>query len=171
MLTSNNINISSITPLISPKAIKSELPLALDGVSRVLAARREICDILDGNSKKLMMIIGPCSIHSREGALNYARKLNALREKVSDRIFIIMRVYFEKPRTTVGWKGLIYDPDINGSYNIEKGVFVARKLLLEIVDLGLPVGTEMLDPIIPQYLADAVSWAAIGARTTESQTH
>ena len=171
MLTSNNINISSRTPLISPKAIKSELPLSLDAVAKVVEARQEIRDILDGKSKKLMMIVGPCSIHNREAALKYARKLNELRQKVGDKIFIVMRVYFEKPRTTVGWKGMIYDPDINGSYNIEKGIFVARKLLLEIVDMGLPVGTEMLDLIIPQYVADAVSWAAIGARTTESQTH
>ena len=171
MLISNNINIISRAPLTSPKAIKSELPLSLDAVAKVIAARQEICDILLGKSKKIMMIVGPCSIHNRDSALEYARKLNALREKVSDRIFIIMRAYFEKPRTTIGWKGMIYDPDINGSYNIEKGIFAARKLLLQIVDLGLPVGTEMLDLIIPQYVADAVSWAAIGARTTESQTH
>lgn len=171
MLTSNNINISSRSPLTSPKAIKSELPLSLDAVGKVIGARREISDILDGKSKKFIMIVGPCSIHNRESALEYAHKLNELRQKVSDRIFIIMRVYFEKPRTTIGWKGMIYDPDLNGSYNIERGIFVARKLLLQIVDTGLPVGTEMLDLIIPQYLADAVSWAAIGARTTESQTH
>ncbi|MDD5698877.1 MAG: 3-deoxy-7-phosphoheptulonate synthase [Victivallaceae bacterium] len=171
MLTTTNLNIASCSPLTSPKAIKSELPLSLDAAAKVIAARREICDILDGKSKKIMMIVGPCSIHNCAAALEYARKLNALREKVKDRIFIVMRVYFEKPRTTIGWKGLIYDPDINGSYNIEHGIFVARKLLLKIVDLGLPVGTEMLDLIIPQYLADAVSWAAIGARTTESQTH
>jgi 3-deoxy-7-phosphoheptulonate synthase len=171
MLTSNNINILSRSPLTSPKAIKSELPLSLDAVAKVLSARQEICDILDRKSKKLMMIVGPCSIHNRDSALKYARKLNELREKVSDKIFIIMRVYFEKPRTTIGWKGMIYDPDINGSYNIEQGIFLARKLLLQIVDLGLPVGTEMLDLIFPQYVSDAVSWAAIGARTTESQTH
>jgi len=117
------------------------------------------------------MIVGPCSIHNRDSALKYARKLSELSKKVSDKIFIVMRVYFEKPRTTIGWKGMIYDPDINGSYNIEQGLFLARKLLLQIVDLGLPVGTEMLDLIIPQYVSDAVSWAAIGARTTESQTH
>ncbi len=171
MLTSNNINILSRSPLTSPKAIKSELPLSLDAIAKVLSARQEIRDILDRKSKKLMMIVGPCSIHNRDSALKYARKLNELREKVSDKIFIIMRVYFEKPRTTIGWKGMIYDPDINGSYNIEQGIFLARKLLLQIVDLGLPVGTEMLDLIIPQYVSDAVSWAAIGARTTESQTH
>lgn len=171
MLTSNNINISSRAPLTSPKAIKSELPLSLDAVSKVVSARQEICDILDGKSKKFMMIVGPCSIHNREAALKYASKLSELSKKVSDKILIVMRVYFEKPRTTIGWKGLIYDPDINGSYNIEKGIFLARKLLLQIVDMGLPVGTEMLDLIFPQYVSDAVSWAAIGARTTESQTH
>jgi 3-deoxy-7-phosphoheptulonate synthase len=171
MLSSNNINIISKAPLTSPKAIKSELPLSLDAVAKVIAARQEICDILLGKSKKVIMIVGPCSIHNRDSALEYARKLNSLREKVSDKIFIIMRTYFEKPRTTIGWKGMIYDPDINGSYNIEKGIFLARKLLLQIVDLGVPVATEMLDLIIPQYVADAVSWAAIGARTTESQTH
>ena len=171
MLTSNNINISSRSPLTSPKAIKSELPLSLDAVSKVISFRQEICDILDGKSKKFMMIVGPCSIHNRDSALKYARKLSELSKKVSDKILIVMRVYFEKPRTTIGWKGMIYDPDINGSYNIEQGIFLARKLLLQIVDLGLPVGTEMLDLIIPQYVSDAVSWAAIGARTTESQTH
>jgi len=171
MLTSNNINISSRSPLTSPKAIKSELPLSLDAVSKVVNSRQEISDILDGKSKKFMMIVGPCSIHNRDSALKYARKLSELNKKVSDKILIVMRVYFEKPRTTIGWKGLIYDPDINGSYNIEKGIFLARKLLLQIVDMGLPVGTEMLDLIIPQYVSDAVSWAAIGARTTESQTH
>jgi len=171
MLTSNNINILSRSPLTSPKAIKSELPLSLDAVAKVVSARQEICDILDGKSKKFMMIVGPCSIHNRDSALKYARKLSELSKKVSDKIFIVMRVYFEKPRTTIGWKGMIYDPDINGSYNIEQGLFLARKLLLQIVDLGLPVGTEMLDLIIPQYVSDAVSWAAIGARTTESQTH
>ncbi len=171
MLTSNNINILSKSPLTSPKAIKSELPLSLDAVAKVISARQEIRDILDRKSKKFIMIVGPCSIHNRESALKYARKLNELREKVSDKIFIIMRVYFEKPRTTIGWKGMIYDPEINGSYNIEQGIFFARKLLLQIVDLGLPVGTEMLDLIFPQYVSDAVSWAAIGARTTESQTH
>lgn len=171
MLTSNNINIASRAPLTSPKAIKSELPLSLDAIAKVVSARQEICDILDGKSKKFMMIVGPCSIHNRASALKYAQKLSELSKKVSDKILIVMRVYFEKPRTTIGWKGLIYDPDINGSYNIEKGIFLARKLLLQIVDLGLPVGTEMLDLIIPQYLSDAVSWAAVGARTTESQTH
>ena len=171
MISSNNINIASRSVLSSPGAIRSELPLSLDAVIKVMEARQEICDILDGKSKKFMMIVGPCSIHDPEAAIEYAERLKALSEEVKDRILIVMRVYFEKPRTTVGWKGLIYDPDLNKSYNIEKGIFIARKLMLRIVDLGLPVATEMLDPMIAQYIADAVAWSAIGARTTEAQTH
>lgn len=171
MISSNNLNIASRSVLSSPGAVRSELPLSLDAVMRVNDARQELCDILDGKSKKLIMIVGPCSIHNPDAALEYARRLQALSDKVRDRIMVIMRVYFEKPRTTIGWKGLIYDPDLNESYNIEKGIFIARKLMLRIVDLGLPVATEMLDPIIAQYIADAVTWAAIGARTTEAQTH
>ena len=171
MISSNNINIASRSVLSSPGAIRSELPLSLDAVIKVMEARREICDILDGKSKRLMMIVGPCSIHDPEAAIEYAERLRQLSEEVRDQVLLVMRVYFEKPRTTVGWKGLIYDPDLNKSYNIEKGIFIARKLMLRIVDLGLPVATEMLDPIIAQYIADAVAWAAIGARTTEAQTH
>ena len=171
MISSNNLNIASRSVLSSPGAVRSELPLSLDAVMRVNDARQELCDILDGKSKKLIMIVGPCSIHNPDAALEYARRLQALSDEVRDRIMVIMRVYFEKPRTTIGWKGLIYDPDLNESYNIEKGIFIARKLMLRIVDFGLPVATEMLDPIIAQYIADAVTWAAIGARTTEAQTH
>lgn len=171
MVSSNNLNITSRSVLSSPGAIRSELPLALDAVMKVIRDRGAICDILDGRDNRLLMIVGPCSIHDPAAALEYARKLKALSDEVSDRILLVMRVYFEKPRTTVGWKGLIYDPDINGTYNIEKGIFVARKLLLRIIDLGLPAATEMLDPILAQYIADAVSWAAIGARTTEAQIH
>ena len=171
MISSNNLNIASRSVLSSPGAVRSELPLSLDAVMRVNDARQELCDILDGKSKKLIMNVGPCSIHNPDAALEYARRLQALSDEVRDRIMVIMRVYFEKPRTTIGWKGLIYDPDLNESYNIEKGIFIARKLMLRIVDLGLPVATEMLDPIIAQYIADAVTWAAIGARTTEAQTH
>ena len=170
MKSSNNINIASRSVLSSPGAIRSELPLSLDAVIKVMEARQEICDILDGKSKKFMMIVGPCSIHNPDSAIEYAERLRALSEEVKERILIVMRVYFEKPRTTLGWKGLIYDPDLNASYNIEKGIFIARRLMLKIVDLGLPVATEMLDPIIAQYIADAVSWAAIGARTTEAHT-
>ncbi len=171
MKSSNNVNIASRSALSSPGAIRSELPLSLDAVMRVVKSRQEICDVLDEKSKRLLMIVGPCSIHNPESALEYAERLHALSEEVKDRILIVMRVYFEKPRTTLGWKGLIYDPDLNASYNIEKGIFIARKLMLKIIDTGLPVATEMLDPILAQYIADAVSWAAIGARTTEAQTH
>ncbi len=171
MVSSNNINIASRSVLSSPGAVRSELPLSLDAVVRVVEARQEICDILDRKSDKFMMIVGPCSIHNPDAAIEYANRLRQLSDEVKDRILLVMRVYFEKPRTTVGWKGLIYDPDLNKSYNIEKGIFMARKLMLRIVDLGLPVATEMLDPIIAQYIADAVAWAAIGARTTEAQTH
>ncbi|MDR0932864.1 MAG: 3-deoxy-7-phosphoheptulonate synthase [Victivallales bacterium] len=171
MVSSNNINIASRSVLPSPGAIRSELPLSLDAVMQIVNDRQELRDIIDGRSKKFIMIVGPCSIHNPDSALEYAERLKAIRDRFADRIMIVMRVYFEKPRTTVGWKGLIYDPDLNESDNIEKGIFIARKLMLRIVDLGLPVATEMLDPIIAQYIADAVSWAAIGARTTEAQTH
>lgn len=171
MVSTNNVNIAGRSILSSPGQIRSELPLSIEAAIKVAKSREVIKDILDGKSSKLMMIVGPCSIHDPDAALEYAHKLKELADKVSDRIFMIMRVYFEKPRTTIGWKGLINDPDINGSYNIDKGLFMARNLLLQIIDIGLPVATEMLDPIIAQYLADAVSWAAIGARTTEAQTH
>ncbi len=171
MISSNNVNIASRSVLSSPGAIRSELPLSLDAVIKVMEARQEICDILDGKSRRLMMIVGPCSIHDPDAAIEYAERLRQLSEEVRDQVLLVMRVYFEKPRTTVGWKGLIYDPDLNKSYNIEKGIFIARKLMLRIIDLGLPVATEMLDPIIAQYIADAVAWSAIGARTTEAQTH
>ena len=120
---------------------------------------------------RLLVVIGPCSIHDEKGALEYATRLNALREQVADRMEIVMRVYFEKPRTTIGWKGLINDPHLDGSQDIETGLKIARQLLLEITGLGLPAATEFLDPIVPQYIADLITWAAIGARTTESQTH
>lgn len=171
MLTSNNVNIESKTSLFSPGEIKSELPMALDAVVKVINARQDICNILDRKTKRLMLIVGPCSIHDADAAVEYAQRLKTLSDEVSDQIMLIMRVYFEKPRTTIGWKGLIYDPDLNNTYNIEEGIFLARRLLLKIVDIGLPVASEMLDPILPQYIADAVSWAAIGARTSESQTH
>lgn len=171
MLKSNNINIASKSLLPSPGSVCSELPLALDAVAKVVETRQQIMNILDGLDSRILMIVGPCSIHSPEAALEYATKLKALKTEVQDTMLIVMRAYFEKPRTTLGWKGLIYDPDLNGSYKIERGIFQARKLLLSIIDLDLPVATEMLDPIMAQYIADAVSWTAIGARTTESQTH
>ncbi len=171
MICSNNINIDKVLPLFTPATLKAELPLSDEQAASVMADRKTVEDILSGKSDKIMVIAGPCSIHNHDEAIEYAKQLKKLAEKVQDKIFIIMRVYFEKPRTTVGWKGMIYDPDINGSYNIRAGISFARQLLLEIISLGIPVGTEMLDPIIPQYIADAVTWAAIGARTTESQTH
>ena len=166
-----NINIENMTMLPAPAQVCSELPMGLDSIERVAESREIVQAILSGADKRHMAIVGPCSIHDPVAALEYAEKLKALADEVSDRIYIVMRAYFEKPRSTVGWKGLIYDPDINGSYNIERGIFTARKLLLRIVELGLPVATEVLDPILVQYIADTVSWAAIGARTTESQTH
>ncbi len=171
MLKSYNINILSKAPLLSPGEIKSKLPISPGAVAKVIESRKTICDILDHKSNKHMIIVGPCSIHDPDSAIEYAERLKKLSDQVDDRILLIMRVYFEKPRTTVGWKGLIYDPDLNGTYNIEKGILLARKLMLKIVDAGVPTASEMLDPFLPQYLADAVSWAAIGARTTESQTH
>ncbi len=166
-----NVNIENLNLLPAPAQVCSELPMGVDGMAKVAESRQTVMDIIDGRDKRHMVIVGPCSIHDPAGAVEYAEKLKRLADQVSDRIYLVMRAYFEKPRTTVGWKGLIYDPDINGSYNIERGIFVARKLLLKIVELGLPVATEVLDPILVQYIADTVSWAAIGARTTESQTH
>jgi 3-deoxy-7-phosphoheptulonate synthase len=171
MICSNNVNIDKVLPLFSPAELKKELPLSETQAASVIADRKEVEDILMGKSDKIMVIAGPCSIHNQAEAIEYAGRLKILADQVKDKIFLIMRVYFEKPRTTVGWKGMIYDPDINGSYNIKSGIRFARQLLLKIVELGLPVGTEMLDPIIPQYIADTVTWSAIGARTTESQTH
>ena len=171
MICSNNVNIDKVLPLFSPAELKKELPLSEAQAARVIADRKVVEDILIGKSDKIMVIAGPCSIHNHAEAIEYAGRLKTLADQVNDKIFLIMRVYFEKPRTTVGWKGMIYDPDINGSYNIKAGIRFARQLLLKIVELGLPVGTEMLDPIIPQYIADTVTWSAIGARTTESQTH
>ena len=153
MVNTNNINIAGRNVLSSPGQIRSELPLSIEAAIKVARSREEIRDILDGKSRKLMMIVGPCSIHDPAAALEYAVKLKELADKVQDRIYMVMRVYFEKPRTTIGWKGLINDPDINGSYNIDKGLFMARNLLLQIIDIGLPAATEMLDPIIAQYLA------------------
>jgi 3-deoxy-7-phosphoheptulonate synthase len=171
MLKSNNINIAAIDELPSPAEIRAELPLTAETLQKVVSAREEITRIMDRKSDRKIMIVGPCSIHDIDSAMEYAKRLKQLSEEVSDKLLLVMRVYFEKPRTTLGWKGLVYDPELNGSYNIEKGLRIGRKLLLDIVNLGLPTATEMLEPVVPQYIADVVSWAAIGARTTESQTH
>ena len=168
---SSDVNILSRSKLPTPDEIHSELPLSLDCVAQVIRHRQEVFNILDGKDPRKIIVVGPCSIHDRASALEYASKLAKISSEVSDKLMLIMRVYFEKPRTTVGWKGLIYDPDMNDEYNIEKGIRLSRQLMLEIVDKGLPVATETLDPILVQYLVDAVAWTAIGARTTESQPH
>ncbi|GAB3046432.1 3-deoxy-7-phosphoheptulonate synthase [Acinetobacter apis] len=172
--TSNDIddvNISSMQPLITPAQLKAELPLSAQAYQTVLKGRESVRKILDGEDKRLFVVIGPCSIHDPKAAHEYADRLKALSEKVQDTLYIVMRVYFEKPRTTVGWKGLINDPDMDDSFDIEKGLRIGRQLLLSLNEKGLPCATEALDPNSPQYLQDLISWSAIGARTTESQTH
>ncbi|MBY4678124.1 3-deoxy-7-phosphoheptulonate synthase [Marinobacterium arenosum] len=166
-----NLNIESNTPLISPEELKREMPLSEAAAASVMEGRNVIRNILDRKDKRLFIVVGPCSIHDPEAALEYGRKLKALQEKVKDSLYLVMRVYFEKPRTTVGWKGLINDPHLDDSFEIEEGLHIARKLLLDLAEMGLPLATEALDPISPQYLQDLISWSAIGARTTESQTH
>ncbi len=167
----NDVNISSIQPLAAPDTLKKELPVSDDLKKSIVNYRNEITDILEKRDKRMLAIVGPCSIHDPAAAMDYAGRLKDLRDKYSDKLNIIMRVYFEKPRTALGWRGLILDPDLNGSYKLEEGLRKARKLLLDINSLGLPAGSEILDPIVPQYISDLISWAAIGARTTESQTH
>lgn len=166
-----NINIAGCEPLITPKAIKEEMPDTERAIENALAARKTIQDILDQKDCRLFFVVGPCSIHDVKAAREYAERLKVLADKVNDQIFIVMRVYFEKPRTTVGWKGLINDPCLDDSFQIEQGIRFARRLLLELNELGLPTATEALDPIIPQYIGELIAWSAIGARTTESQTH
>jgi len=171
MIKTNNLKIKSITPIIAPTDLRQVFPFSAESGACVSSSRAAINKILRGEDKRLMVVVGPCSIHDPKGALEYAEKLAALSKEVSEELLLIMRVYFEKPRTTVGWKGLINDPDMDGSHLISKGLGIARGLLCKVTELGLPVATEMLDPITPEYLADLLSWGAIGARTTESQTH
>lgn len=167
----NDLNIKNITPILPPEKLKESFPLT-ENIARIVSESRDtIRDILKKKDKRLIAVIGPCSIHEEKSAVEYAEKLASLSKKVKDKIFIIMRAYFEKPRTTIGWKGIITDPYLNGTYNIEDGLKISRKILTIINSLGIPAATEMLDPIVPQYIADMISWAAIGARTTESQTH
>ena len=166
-----NLNVESQTVLISPAELKSRLPLTDKAVATVKAGREAVRNILDGTDPRLIVVVGPCSIHDTKAAIEYAGRLKKLADDVKDSLLIVMRVYFEKPRTTTGWKGLINDPHINDSFKIEEGLQIGRKLLLDIAELGLPTATEALDPISPQYLQDLISWSAIGARTTESQTH
>lgn len=169
--STENLRVESVTPLITPRQLKEKLPLNETSRETALQGRADVRAVLDGADPRLLVILGPCSIHDPVAALDYARRLASLREKVQDRLLIVMRVYFEKPRTTIGWKGFINDPHLDDSCDMTRGLDAARKLMLDITALGLPIATEFLDPIIPQYTADLVSWAAIGARTIESQTH
>jgi 3-deoxy-7-phosphoheptulonate synthase len=166
-----DVNIASTEALISPVGLVEELPLTADVEAVVLEGRRQIQAVLSGDDSRFLVITGPCSVHDEEAGLEYAQRLKALQDEYSDRMLIVMRVYFEKPRTTVGWKGMIYDPYLNDTFDIGEGLRRARRLLLKIGEMGIYTATEFLDPIVPQYLAGMVSWAAIGARTTESQTH
>ncbi len=167
----DDLNIVSQEILISPADIKTALPLSDSAKKVVTEGRETVRNILEGKDHRLIVVVGPCSIHDVEAAKDYANRLKALAEELSDTLFIVMRVYFEKPRTTVGWKGLINDPYLDDSFKIQEGLQIGRKLLLDISEMGLPTATEALDPISPQYVQDLISWSAIGARTTESQTH
>ncbi len=171
MVQTNNLKVTSVKPIITPEELKQVFPVSEKSAEFVTRSRAQIQDILWNRDRRLMAVVGPCSIHDPEAAVDYARRLAKLSKEIDDQILVVMRVYFEKPRTTVGWKGLINDPEMNGTHQISKGLGVSRRLLCIINDLGLPVATEMLDPITPQYMADLLSWGAIGARTTESQVH
>ena len=167
----DDLRIQQTNELISPESLINDIPLSDAAAATVAAARESIARILEGEDDRLLVVVGPCSIHDPKAAREYAQGLKSAADKFSDDLQIVMRVYFEKPRTTVGWKGLINDPDLNNTFQINKGLHLARQLLADLADLGLPTGTEYLDLISPQYVADLVSWGAIGARTTESQTH
>lgn len=167
----HNLNVASLLPLIGPAELAEQVPITDAAQRTVVAAREEVKQVLNGQDPRLLVVIGPCSIHDVDGAMEYAQKLMALRQKLAGRMCIVMRVYFEKPRTTLGWKGLINDPHLDGSFDMDRGIRLAREVLMRVNELGLPAGTEFLEPITPQYIADLVTWAAIGARTTESQTH
>jgi 3-deoxy-7-phosphoheptulonate synthase len=169
--TLNDIHVNAEHVLITPEELRQELPLLDSGREFVKSARKVIGDIIHKRDPRLLVISGPCSVHDVEAAKDYARKLKQLHERHKDSLYVVMRVYFEKPRTTVGWKGLINDPHMDGTFDVESGLRKARELLIYLTELGLPLATEALDPISPQYLAELFSWSAIGARTTESQTH
>jgi 3-deoxy-7-phosphoheptulonate synthase len=166
-----NVNVASSDLLATPEEVKRRLPMTTRAGETVFKSRNAVRAILERRDPRLFIIVGPCSIHDVTAAREYANRLKGLAAQVQDTLLPIMRVYFEKPRTTVGWKGLINDPDLDDSFHIEKGIHIARELLLYIAELGLPAGTEALDPIMPQYLSELITWTAIGARTTESQTH
>ena len=166
-----DVNVVSTDQLISPVDLVKQMPVSPEAERTVLEGREQIRRVLSGEDPRMMMVVGPCSIHDERAAVEYAERLLELRGQIDDRLLIVMRVYFEKPRTTVGWKGLIYDPHLNDTFDIDEGLRVARRLMHSITELGVYTGTEFLDPIVPQYLADLVCWSTIGARTTESQTH
>jgi 3-deoxy-7-phosphoheptulonate synthase len=171
LVPTNNLRVKESVRLTPPGSLKAELPMTEVSNRTVVDSRKAISAILKKQDPRLLVVVGPCSIHDPRSAMEYATRLDALRRELEDQLYIVMRVYFEKPRTTVGWKGMIYDPHLDGTDDIQSGLKVARSLLLQITGLGLPAATEFLDPVVPQYIADLVSWAAIGARTTESQTH
>jgi 3-deoxy-7-phosphoheptulonate synthase len=166
-----NLNVLSQLTLLPPSQLHDDIPVSAQATRIVSEARRTLAAILSGHDKRLFVVVGPCSIHDTAAAMEYAHKLKALSDELAGELFIVMRVYFEKPRTTVGWKGLINDPRMDDSFRIDEGLHVARRLLVDLNELGLPCGTEALDPITPHYLGDLIAWSAIGARTTESQTH
>jgi 3-deoxy-7-phosphoheptulonate synthase len=163
--------IAKVVELAPPQKLLEELPLGPEREKAVVKGREEVVNVLHGRDPRLLVVVGPCSVHDPVAALEYGRRLSAVAKELSDRLLVVMRVYFEKPRTTTGWKGLINDPHLDGSGDVNAGLHMARRLLLEVLDLGLPVGCEFLDPITPQYISDTVAWGAIGARTSESQTH
>ncbi len=167
----DDLRISGTKEVISPDQVHEEIPISEVAANTILQARKAIHDILYGDNDRLLVIVGPCSIHDPQAALEYARNLKIVKDELKDDLQIVMRVYFEKPRTTVGWKGLINDPDLNANFNINKGLKIARQLLLDVNELGIPAATEYLDLITPQYISDLITWGAIGARTTESQVH
>ena len=171
MQKTENLNVGAFEEMPSPAEVKGRLPIDDRGAQTVVEARRTLEAILDGRDPRLFAVVGPCSIHDPVAGLEYARRLRALADEVKDTLFVVMRVYFEKPRTSVGWKGLINDPHMDDSFRIDEGMVMARRFLLDVTALGLPTGTEALDPIAPQYLGDLIAWTAIGARTSESQTH
>jgi 3-deoxy-7-phosphoheptulonate synthase len=166
-----NLNVLSQQTLLPPSQLHDAVPATARACQTVGRARADVVDVLQGLDKRLLVVVGPCSIHDPVAAMDYANRLKALADELADQLLVVMRVYFEKPRTTVGWKGLINDPRMDDSFHIEEGLHLARQLLVDLNDMGLPCGTEALDPITPQYLGDLIAWSAIGARTTESQTH
>ncbi|MCW5552467.1 MAG: 3-deoxy-7-phosphoheptulonate synthase [Verrucomicrobiae bacterium] len=171
MFKTQDLHVRELVRLSTPRALKADFPTSEAASATVARSRERVIRILRQDDPRLLVVVGPCSIHDEPAAREYAARLNELRREFADQMEIVMRVYFEKPRTTIGWKGLVNDPHLDGSQDIEAGLKIARRLLVEITGIGLPTATEFLDPIVPQYIADLVTWAAIGARTTESQTH